>query len=49
MSLVCNKILEDWDTLFEFMQIEVQRGKNYFKIFLSQKVRAFGNNIEKEL
>ena len=49
MSLVWNKILKDWDTLFEFIQIEVQRSKNYFEIFLSQKARAFGNNIEKEL
>ena len=31
------------------MQIEVQCCKNYYKIFLPQKVGAFGNNIKKEL
>ena len=30
--------------LFELIQIEVQCSKNYFKIFLSQEVRAFGKN-----
>ena len=32
----------------EFIQIEVQCNKNYFKIFLLQEATAFGNNIEKE-
>ena len=38
-----------WDALFEFIQIEVQCIKNYFKISLSEETGASGNNIEKEL
>ena len=34
--------------LFELIQIEVQCSKNYFKIFLSQKAGASGNNLTKE-
>ena len=30
------------------MQIEFKCSKSYFKIFLPQEARAFGNNIEKE-
>ena len=30
------------------MQIEVQRSKNYFKMFLPQETGAFRNNIEKK-
>ena len=37
-----------WDTIFELIQIEVQCSKNYFKFFLLQEARAFGNNIEKD-
>ena len=36
------------DTHFELIQIEVQCYKNYFEIFLPQKVGAFGSYIEKE-
>ena len=48
ISPVWNKILKIWDTLFEFMQIEVKYVKNYFKIFLPQEAGAFGNNMVKE-
>ena len=48
ISPVWNKILRIWDIAFEFIQIEVQCSKSYFKIFLPQEGGAFGNNIEKE-
>ena len=48
ISPVCNKILKIRDTLFEFIQIEVQCSKNYFKKSLSQEAGVFENNIEKE-
>ena len=48
ISPVWNKILNIWDTLFEFIQTEVQCSKNYFKKFLPQEAGAFGNNVEKE-
>ena len=40
---VYNKILKNWDTLFELINIEVQCSKKKFNFFLRQEVRAFGN------
>ena len=48
ISLVWNKILNLWETLFELIQIEVQCSKNYLKIFLPQEAGAFRNNLEKK-
>ena len=48
ISLVWNKNLKIWYTLFELIQIEVQCSKNYFKKFLTQEAGAFGNKIEEE-
>ena len=48
ISLIWNKILNIWNTLFEFIQTEVQCNKNYFKIILPQEAGALGNGIERE-
>ena len=48
ISLVWNKILKIWDTLFELMQKEVKCSKNQCKCFLPQEAGAFENNIVKE-
>ena len=48
ISLVWNKKLKIWYTLFELIQIEVQCSKNYFKKFLTQEAGTFGNKIEEE-
>ena len=45
---VLNKILKNWDTLFELIQIELQCSKNHFRFFLSQENGPSANNIEKE-
>ena len=34
--------------LFELIQIGVQCSKNYFKTYLPQEARAFGNKIVKK-
>ena len=48
ISPVWNKIFKIWDILFQLIQTEVQCSKYYFKIFLLQEARGFGNDIEKE-
>ena len=47
ISLVWNKILKIWDTLFELMQKEVKCSKNQCKCFLPQEAGAFENNSKR--
>ena len=47
ISSVWGKVLKIWDSLFEPIQIEVQRSKNYFNIFLPQEAGAFGKKHRK--